>query len=436
VTVLSRGDVRYDVDAIKRAYPLADVVAASGVELRRGPRGGFWALCPFHEERTPSFLVDTRDNHFHCFGGCRREDRHGDVITFVMRREGLSFPEACARLAGGPVPPKACATAGQTASGRERRWERLTLEEQLVLNTVVTLYREAYWRSQAARAYVRGRGIPDWVARTCGLGYADGRSLEPYLRRHGGLRIAEALGLLRPTEAGEGGRPLREFFAGRVVVPELRGGQPIWLIGRPLAGNTEARVKYLALPGERPVLGFERAAGRREVYLTEGVFDWLTALSWRLPAFCACGTDMPLDRLGWLARARVVFGVLDPDGAGREAAERFEQILGPRWRPLSLPDGADLNDLGTRPGGRAEFFRLVEAARGEHMSSPQPARLEWTVALDRSSLRLLQLCVSWLREASCAPEIQAQLARAGRQLERARPACTAPSTRSPRASRQ
>jgi DNA primase len=147
------------------------------------------------------------------------------------------------------------------------------------------------------------------------------------------------------------------------VVPELRGGQPIWLIGRPIADDSQARVKYLTLPGERPVLGFERAAGRREVYLVEGVFDWLTAVSWGLPAFCACGTDVPADRLGWLARARVVFGVLDGDRAGREAAERFGQTLGRRWRPLSLPEGTDLNDLGRRPDGRAVFFRLVDAAR-------------------------------------------------------------------------
>ena len=364
MTVLSRGEVRFDVDAIKSGYPLADVVAASGVALRRGPRGGFWALCPFHEERTPSFFVDTRDNHFHCFGGCRPEDRHGDVITFVMRREGLNFPEACARLTGSAPPARARVSGAERVRDRERRWDHLTLEEQLVLNTVATLYREAYWRYPAARAYVRARGIPDWVARTCGLGYADGRTLEAYLRRRGGLRVAEALGLLRPAEPSEGGRPLREFFAGRVVVPELRGGQPIWLIGRPIADSGPARVKYLALPGERPVLGFERAVGRREVYLIEGVFDWLTAVSWRLPAFCACGTDMPLDRLGWLARARVVFGVLDADRAGREAAERFEQILGSRWRPLSVPEGCDLNDLGRQPGGRTEFFRLVEAARG------------------------------------------------------------------------
>jgi DNA primase len=65
MTVLSPAEVRYDVEEIKQRYPLADVVAASGIELKRGPRGGFLALCPFHSEKTPSFFVDARDDHFH-----------------------------------------------------------------------------------------------------------------------------------------------------------------------------------------------------------------------------------------------------------------------------------------------------------------------------------------------------------------------------------
>ena len=357
VSVLSQR--RYDVDTIKRAYPLADVVAASGIELKRAPRGNFWALCPFHQEHSPSFFIDTADQHYHCFGGCKS---HGDVISFVMHREGITFAESCAQLTGGPPPVRAQGTALARPHTRERRWDRLTLEEQLVLNAAATLYREAFWRHPPARAYVRNRGIPDWVARVCGIGYADGRSLEPYLRHHGGLRIAETLGLLRRPEPGENGRPLREFFAHRIVVPELRGGQPIWMIGRPI-GEEPGRVKYLALPGERPVLGLERATGRREVYLVEGVFDWLTAVSWNLPAFCSCGTDLPGDRLGWLARARLVFGVLDGDSAGRAGSERFGAALGRRWRPLGLPEGVDLNDLGSRPNGRQAFIQLVTTAR-------------------------------------------------------------------------
>ena len=88
------------------------------------------------------------------------------------------------------------------------------------------------------------------------------------------------------------------------------------------------------------MLGFERAVGRQEAFLCEGVFDYLTAVSWRLPAFSPCGTHLPAERLGFLARAERVYGVFDGDEAGRAAAARFGEHLGERWRPLRLPDGS------------------------------------------------------------------------------------------------
>lgn len=106
-----------------------------------------------------------------------------------------------------------------------------------------------------------------------------------------------------------------------------------------------------------------------------GLVNWLTAVSWRLPAFSTCGTDFPMDRLGWLAGADVVFGVLDADTAGREASKRLGEAIGTRWRPIDLPDGCDLNDLGRRPDGRTLFFRLVAAAetvRREEPDGPDP----------------------------------------------------------------
>ena len=78
---------RIDTETLKRERPLADVVASYGIALRRESAGTFRALCPFHQERTPSFWVDARDvcnEHYYCFG-CQE---HGDVITFVMAREG------------------------------------------------------------------------------------------------------------------------------------------------------------------------------------------------------------------------------------------------------------------------------------------------------------------------------------------------------------
>ena len=88
-------------------------------------------------------------------------------------------------------------------------------------------------------------------------------------------------------------------------------------------------------------------------------------MSWHLPAVSPCGTHLPVERLGFLARAKVVYGLFDGDPAGHQAAERFAVHLGARWRPLTLPDGCDLNDLGRRPDGRAIFFGLLADARRE-----------------------------------------------------------------------
>src|SRR5439155_12918180 len=139
-------------------------------------------------------------------------------------------------------------------------------------------------------------------------------------------------------------------------VPELRDGNCLWLIGRALPGTPAAGPrgrKYRALRGERPVLGYAHAAGRAESLLCEGVVDWLTAVGWRLPAWSPCGTSLPAERLGFLAASRTIFGVFDADEAGRQACRRFAALLGPRFRPLALPEGLDLNDLARRPGGRA-----------------------------------------------------------------------------------
>ena len=235
------------------------------------------------------------------------------------------------------------------------------------MNTACALYQHTLWREPRVLAYLRERAIPDWVIRRCGLGYADGYSLEAYLRRRSGLRTAQELGLLRTPGHRDGGTPLTKCLAGRIVVPEIRAGQCLWFIARDLAGES-GRPKYLALSGERPVLGFECVIGRRAVFLVEGVVDYLTAVAWKLPAFSPCGTHLPGDRLGFLARAEVIYGVLDGDAAGRAASQRFGRILGHRFVPLRLPEGCDLNDLACRPGGRQEFVRLLGAARQPRQS--------------------------------------------------------------------
>ena len=96
------------------------------------------------------------------------------------------------------------------------------------------MYHHALWREPRALAYLRDRGIPDWVIRRCWLGYADGDSLARFLRPRRGLEVAQDLGLLqRPGTPGPDSA-LRDVMAGRIVVPELRGGQTVWMIGRSL----------------------------------------------------------------------------------------------------------------------------------------------------------------------------------------------------------
>jgi len=348
----------YDVAALRRTHPVEEVVQRYGIALRREGRR-LVGRCPFHADGAhPNLHVYPDTASWYCYA-CHVG---GDGIDFVRRREQLGFREACARLAETPRATDAAAVNPPTC--RERRWDRLTLEEQVVMNTACALYQHALWREPRALAYLRERGLPDWLIRQCALGYADGYRLEAELRRRSGLRTAQGLGLLGRPEPGHGVQPLREFLAGRVVVPELRGGQCVWFIGRSLDDDPR-RPRYLGLPGERPVLGYERVAGRREAFLVEGAFDELTAIAWHLPAFSPCGTALPAERLGFLARAGVVYGVLDADDAGRAAAERFAAQLGTRFRPLRLPEGCDLNDLGRRADGRDTFFRLLNEARRE-----------------------------------------------------------------------
>ncbi|MDP9383218.1 MAG: CHC2 zinc finger domain-containing protein [Chloroflexota bacterium] len=374
----------YDTDALKAANPLTMLLERDGHKLQRQGVDTYRAHCPFHPDDNPSLVVYERDEHFHCYG-C---GAHGDVIAYVMLREGgIPFVAACELLADPTSSPRTsemsvsasgCLSASSPAKGAEnegsgRQWDRLALEEQEVMNTACAVYQRLLWRTPQALAYLKKRGIPDRVARECRLGYADGHSLQKHLQGGKGLDTARRLGLLA-SRRGAG----REHLAGRIVVPELRNGNCIWMIGRCLdkesARRNGRRPRFVALGGEKPVLGYERAAGREEVFLCEGVFDYLTAVGWKLAAFSPCGTSFPAERMGFLARARRVYGLLDGDDAGRRAAGGFGRHLGERFQAVHLPDGCDLNDLGRDPRGYEKFLALLEAARRETQEEARDGR--------------------------------------------------------------
>ncbi len=378
---------RIDTDTLKRERPLADVVASYGITLRRESAGTYRALCPFHQERTPSFWIDARDissEHYYCFG-CTS---NGDVITFVMEREGCSFQEACERLSTRSRPPMLEPPRQRTsAPAGGRRWEDLPADsaEARVLDLALQVYQAELWRNARAQAYLRARAVPEDVARTQRLGYAAGGALLRWLRQESHadlLPVAVRLGLVQERPGAEDDKPVyREFFFDRLIIAELRQGRPIWCIGRaiedpPTPPVMEASVggsptppvrprpKYLGLPGEKPVIGLEHVVGRHVAYITEGPIDWLAAVAWQLPALAICGTHFPTERLPALAEALAIYGVFDPDRAGQSAAERFAPLFGSRWRPVRLPNSLDLAELAALGGaGRETFDILVGRAR-------------------------------------------------------------------------
>ncbi|MGE3795877.1 MAG: CHC2 zinc finger domain-containing protein [Dehalococcoidia bacterium] len=353
---------RIDTDRLKRAHLVEEVVARYGVDLRPVGRA-LVGRCPLHDDGgRPNLHVYPGSASWYCY----RCAIGGDVISFVMRLERLRFLEAVTRLEGGAVarlvgphqPPPRPAHRPKARRSRRGAWGPA---ERACLAATVELYHNRLLTERAALAYVQGRGLEQATFERCRVGYAGGDELADYLRwRHLPVRAAVRAGLL--------GSDGRELMAGRVVVPELRGGQPIWLVGRAIDPETGVP-KYLGLPGTKPLLGWEGAVGSPTAVVVEGVFDWLTLVQWGFPAVALVGTHVRTEELRALGgRFRRLYLALDADDVGRAATDAIARALGPMALPVSLPPGVkDVAELALRPGGRALFARALGP------KAPEPA---------------------------------------------------------------
>ena len=342
--------VNVDIPALKARHPLGDTVEAAGVRLRgRGRvRQG---VCPFHEEVEGSFTVYADSERFYCFG-C---GLGGDVLDFIQQAEGLSLPEAIARLDGSPgLAPR---SAVRPAPTRRPRSAALPPRDPALLTAAARFYAGTLRRSSEAREYLASRGVgPDAAARL-GLGYAPGSGLRQALESCGfsEKRIRDS-GLFMERGA--------ERFAGMVVVPDVTGGLVRWLAGRAVVPDRTPR--FQALPGPKPVLGLGRlgpAPGWAVV--AEGLFDWLALTGWGIPSCAALGTQGVERVASALRGCPRVFLAFDGDDAGLEATERLLTLLGRRAAAVTLPQGVgDVGELAALPHGQAAFLRLLaQAAR-------------------------------------------------------------------------
>ena len=336
-----------DIPALKARHPLGDTVEASGVRLRgKGRvRQGF---CPFHDEAEASFTVYGDTERFWCFG-C---GEGGDVLDFVQRVEGLSLPETIQRLEGHrPV----SGTAPRPAATRRPKSAAMPPRDPALLTAAARFYAGQLRRHTEGQKYLASRGVGRVAAARLGLGYSPGNGLRQALESCGfsEKRIQDS-GLFMERGA--------ERFAGMIVVPDVSGGLVHWLKGRAL--NPDAKPRFQALPGPKPVLGLGRLGPAPPLaVVTEGVFDWLALAQWGIPGCAALGTQGVERVVSALRGCPHVFLAFDNDDAGREATERLLTLLGRRAAVVTLPQGVgDVAELATHPHGRSVFLRLLSLA--------------------------------------------------------------------------
>jgi DNA primase len=362
------------LDDIRARVPISDVVGRKVTWDKRKSnpgRGDYWACCPFHGEKTPSFHADNRRGRYHCFG-CGAS---GDHFTFLVEQEGLSFPEAVAQLAaeaGLPLPER-----DPDAERREAR--RASLHE--VMEKAARFFEEELQGPEGAkaRAYLRERGLSAAIQKRFRIGYAPAsrNALKEHLANAGITQeqMIEA-GLLI---AGEDIAVSFDRFRDRVMFPitDFRG-QVIAFGGRAL--SSEAQAKYLNSP-ETPLFHkgrvlfngqAARAASRRgaHVIAVEGYTDVIACVSAGFEAAVApLGTALTEDqlRLLWQMADEPVL-CFDGDEAGLKAAFRAAELALPHLQPgksvrfALLPGGQDPDDL-IRQEGPEPFRRILGAAK-------------------------------------------------------------------------
>ncbi len=356
------------VERIRAASPLSKILADRGIHLQRKGKNRV-APCPFHKEGTPSFFVSDSRGLFHCFG-CGEA---GDVFKFVMKADGVAFPEAVQTLAtragltvdgvasGAPRPRRTTAKASpaKPAAAPAPAPIAVPVNRGEVLARVIEHYHRAFGDSAEAQAYAKGRGLVDMdLLRALRIGYAGG-SLLARLPKDGELRRALVeLGVL----TAEG----RELLGGCLVVPipDPVSGQWATLYGRGVRID-----RHCYLPGPmRGVLNFHVARMYDEVVITESVID---AISFRqagianvIPIYGTSG--FTADHLDLLHREQVrrVCLALDNDEPGRRATETLRVKLGAAGvavRTARWPEGIkDANELLVKSAaGAPQAFRAL-----------------------------------------------------------------------------
>jgi DNA primase len=382
------------------------------------------ALCPFHEEKTPSFYVNPAKGIFHCFG-C---GAGGDVFTFVMKMEKVEFPEALRLVAeklGIPVPEPECKEGKDDISSTDIY--RTYAEAQ-------NFFFEQMWQGplgSVARDYMQRRGFTEEACRKAGVGYAPPKwdALFECLKKKGlAPRLLEWAGLVKPSQQSSGSH--YDTFRGRVTFPIHNvTGKIIAFGGRSL--DPEEQPKYLNSP-ESPVyrksralygLYQTRAAIEKKGFaiLVEGYMDWLRLWQEGIDnAVAVCGTAFTEEHAALLKRytGRVLIN-FDGDAAGIKAALASIRALLEREfavTVLHLPDGQDPDDF-VKASGRQAYLGAMRSARPALDFLIEYFSPEGPLSSPKNKVDALKSILPYLLSVPSVIERSDYMSRIGRKLE-------------------
>ncbi len=359
-----------------------DIVKIIGdyLKLRKSGAQNFSGLCPFHKEKSPSFSVNAAHGYFYCFG-CHEK---GDVFTFVMKLENLSFPEAVravATKAGIPLPKR------EFNSPEEAR--EAGLRRQLIdIHEAATQYfQQALTTPEAARAreYLTTRGVSPETLKTFRIGYApdDFNHMRNALAQHFPEPVLRASGLFSSKEQDDNGLPLGNLYARfrkRVTFPIANeAGKTIAFTARALDSGTDEKAgpKYLNSPETalftkgHILFNLDKARGDMRSHdfalLVEGQMDCISVyMAGVRNVLATSGTAFTEPQVRLLSRFthRVVVN-FDPDTAGANAAEKSIALLteeGFEVKVVTLEGGLD-PDRFVREHGIAGYMAALRGAR-------------------------------------------------------------------------
>jgi DNA primase len=361
----------------------ADIVRIVGdyVKLRKSGAQNYTGLCPFHKEKTGSFSVNATHGYFYCFG-CHEK---GDVFTFVMKLENISFPEAIRVVAtkcGIPLPKREFNSPEEAREAGLRR-------QLLDIHEAATQYFEASLKApEAARAreYLTGRGVTANTIQKFRIGYApdDFNHMRNALKPHFSEEILRASGLFKSKEQADGSQgQLYTFFRKRITFPITNEqGKTIAFTARALDSQDEKGrdiAKYINSP-EGPLYSkgqilFNLDKAKAEIrkvgfaLLVEGQMDCISVYMAGIHNVVATSgtafTEAQVRLLSRFTPDKQVILNFDPDGAGKNAAEKTSAMLTDEdfaVRIVTLDDGLD-PDRFLRERGLQAYTAAVRGAK-------------------------------------------------------------------------